>query len=323
MVAAGYILMAITCLVQQIFVENNSITTTQIIFLICNAVDSTLFVYGLTRMVDSVFLTSRRVIVESIYTIVVSIPLVVAAIYGGDEPQAKHVIYTLTICSIIIFLKQIFNYTTFRRHYLKAKAQLDNFYSSDMSGHLEWVNKSFVLFSALMALALICCTIPHFWVIVALIFIIWAVFLYIFISTINYAPRIMIIEEAFVDNNIAHDRESMPDNDGLIPIFSSLDRWVEQEGYLASGITISEVAMATGTNRNKISLHLNTYLNLNFREWITKLRLEKAKQLLEENPETSISDIAQQVSISNRSNFDKMFKKAYGLSPAIYRAKQR
>lgn len=336
LIAAGYLLLALACFIQAAFLQDESINTTQVVFLISNACDTSLFALGLTKMVDISFITRRRIIKEVGFIAIITGVLLTSYIYDDNSPSLTMQIVFLC-CVGAIFIKQIFNYVAFGRRYLSAKMQLDNYYSSNMGVHLDWVNSSFALFSTLMVIALVGCTIPYFWVITTLILIIWSSFLYIFINTINYAPQIMSIERVLEENEIQGicalpiptgspaktEEPQIPgmNTPGKVPVFAALDKWILEERYLHSGITIEEVAAYIGTNRNKISLHLNTYLNLSFREWITKLRIEKARQLLLENPELPIAEIGARVAIPNRSNFDKMFKKFVGDSPATYRSK--
>lgn len=341
LIAAGYLLLALACFVQFAFLQDESINTTQVVFLISNACDTSLFALGLTKMVDMSFITRRRVLFEIGFVSLISAILIGVYVYDENSPSLTMQI-TFLCCVGALFIKQIFNYIHFGKRYLSAKMQLDNYYSNNVGVHLDWVNGSFALFSTLMVIALVGCTIPYFWVIIALILIIWGSFLYIFINTINYAPKIMIIERVLEANEMLAETTShslqdttlSPDKSGVvspgnmipappagkIPVFAALDKWIGEELYLNPGVTIEEVAARIGTNRNKISLHLNTYLNMSFREWITKLRIEKARQLLLEKPDLTITEIGTLVSIPNRSNFDKMFKKLVGESPATYRS---
>jgi AraC-like DNA-binding protein len=58
--------------------------------------------------------------------------------------------------------------------------------------------------------------------------------------------------------------------------------------------------------------------NLSFGEYIRKLRIEKAIQLLKE-PEYSLSEIAYLTGFSDQSHFNRIFKKHTGMQPSIYK----
>lgn len=50
--------------------------------------------------------------------------------------------------------------------------------------------------------------------------------------------------------------------------------------------------------------------------YLIRIRLEKARELLEKKPELSISDVAERVGYEDVYHFSKLFKKTYGVSPS-------
>lgn len=54
--------------------------------------------------------------------------------------------------------------------------------------------------------------------------------------------------------------------------------------------------------------------------YLINLRLEKARELLEEDSSASIQDIAEKVGYEDVSHFSKSFKKHYGIAPTKYRS---
>ena len=57
---------------------------------------------------------------------------------------------------------------------------------------------------------------------------------------------------------------------------------------------------------------------MNYSDYLTSLRLQKAKTLLKE-PNLSIQEIAEQSGYTDYFYFTKVFKKAEGISPSKYR----
>lgn len=55
--------------------------------------------------------------------------------------------------------------------------------------------------------------------------------------------------------------------------------------------------------------------------YLISLRMNKARQLLDENPECSIQSVASAVGYEDAYHFSKLFKKYYGLSPLHYKAR--
>lgn len=61
-------------------------------------------------------------------------------------------------------------------------------------------------------------------------------------------------------------------------------------------------------------------LNMSIKEYITRIRIEKAVELMKKR-ELTINDIMKEVGINSRSYFSKSFKKIIGVTPGVYRNK--
>ena len=55
--------------------------------------------------------------------------------------------------------------------------------------------------------------------------------------------------------------------------------------------------------------------------YLIRLRMKKAGELLEEDPTLSIQTVAAAVGYEDAYHFSKLFKKYYGLSPLYYKAR--
>ena len=62
---------------------------------------------------------------------------------------------------------------------------------------------------------------------------------------------------------------------------------------------------------------------LTFREWITSLRLEYAKNILKEHPEINIQKLAESSGFLSHSNFIKLFSEKEGCTPAKWKKSNR
>ena len=58
------------------------------------------------------------------------------------------------------------------------------------------------------------------------------------------------------------------------------------------------------------------------KEYITRIRIEKAKNLME-NPSLSIADIAEMTGFTSQSYFSTAFKSQTGMTPSQYRQKDK
>ncbi len=99
----------------------------------------------------------------------------------------------------------------------------------------------------------------------------------------------------------------------------ALDKWVEEKGYRRSHRTVNETAGELGTDGVQLHQYFQERMHVDFRTWRTRLRLQEAKQLLLEEPETTAAEIARRVGFSNRSNFSRQFLADTGLTPAQWR----
>lgn len=57
-------------------------------------------------------------------------------------------------------------------------------------------------------------------------------------------------------------------------------------------------------------------------DYLIRLRMEKAKALLEEDPSQSIQEVAAGVGYEDAYHFSKLFKKRYGISPSQMKFKK-
>jgi len=93
-------------------------------------------------------------------------------------------------------------------------------------------------------------------------------------------------------------------------------------GSLAS-ISLKGVSEAMQLNPTYLSREFATHFdNLTFGEYIRKLRIDKALQLLDQ-PSYSLLDIAYLTGFSDQSHFTRVFKKIVGQSPSVYRKEQQ
>ena len=98
-------------------------------------------------------------------------------------------------------------------------------------------------------------------------------------------------------------------------IARQLDEWVERKGFTAGGLTIADVARDTATNRTYISAYIGSRYSISFREWVNRLRLGYAKELITANPDMPMAEVAQKAGYLSMSYFTKTFKQAEGVTP--------
>lgn len=102
-------------------------------------------------------------------------------------------------------------------------------------------------------------------------------------------------------------------------IIEKVDNWIKTDGYVQKGLTIKELSEILHTNRTYLSAYIKTTYKMTFREWITGLRLEYAKNILKEHPEINVQKLAEASGFLSRSNFIKSFADKEGCTPAKWR----
>lgn len=106
-----------------------------------------------------------------------------------------------------------------------------------------------------------------------------------------------------------------------IPQYASVIRtWLEKERpYLDRSFRLVDVATVVPLNRTYLSRIFNEGLGESFSDMISRLRMDEAKRLLAESPETPIAEIAERCGFASHSSFHRAFVRYEGIKPGDYR----
>lgn len=99
-----------------------------------------------------------------------------------------------------------------------------------------------------------------------------------------------------------------------------INEWKEEKLYLTDQITINDIAERLGTDRRYLSRFINERYGINFSRWISEMRIEEAKLLMEQKPDEGLEWVALQTGFSSLSYFSKVFSQVVGVSPKKWRA---
>ena len=154
---------------------------------------------------------------------------------------------------------------------------------------------------------------------------------YLFYSYQNYLLFYEQVENAF-EQDIQSEEELLTNSETEHEIVSEkevprsytefierVDNWIKTDGYIQQGLTIKELSEILYTNRTYLSAYIKTTYKMTFREWITSLRLEYAKNILKEHPEINIQKLAESSGFLSRSNFIKSFTEKEGCTPGKWK----
>ncbi|MCJ8008836.1 response regulator [Lederbergia wuyishanensis] len=111
---------------------------------------------------------------------------------------------------------------------------------------------------------------------------------------------------------IIHQEIKEPSQSNMQKLLDYIDQ------YYAEPISLSSLAEHFHFNPSYLSSYFSTHHSIGFNEYLTHIRIEKAKEYLQ-NQKISISEISGLVGYSDHSYFCKVFKKMTGMSPSKYR----
>jgi YesN/AraC family two-component response regulator len=107
-------------------------------------------------------------------------------------------------------------------------------------------------------------------------------------------------------------------NNAEPPMITRAKEYIKQNH--AEELSLSHVAKAVNTSTFYFCKMFKKGTGLNFTEYVSRVRIENAKNLLL-NPNLRISEIAYQVGFQSLTHFNRVFKKVAGESPTEYRVK--
>ena len=214
--------------------------------------------------------------------------------------------------------------------YRRAVRIFDDTHADDIGAYIEWLS----IFTYWALIFGVGCGLLTFlpdkyvfiWILSSIPF-----YSYLFYSYQNYLLFYEQVENAF-EQDIQSEEELLTDTQtgpeivseeevsvSYTEIIEKVDNWIKTDGYVQQGLTIKELSEILHTNRTYLSAYIKTTYKMTFREWITGLRLEYAKNILKEHPEINVQKLAEASGFLSRSNFIKSFADKEGCTPAKWR----
>lgn len=290
-----------------------------------------LFSSALIMLLDCFYITKRRVWTHIILWIIFSTlsGVVVFLVPSG-------IIQKISLFALAVWLV-VFGVVLARRvivAYRRAIRIFNETQADDIGAYIEWLS----IFTYWAVIFGVGCGLLTFlpdkyvfiWILSSIPF-----YSYLFYSYQNYLLFYEQVENAF-EQDIQSEEELLT-NSGTEPemvseeeipvsytgIIEKVDYWIKTDGYVKQGLTIKELSEILHTNRTYLSAYIKTTYKMTFREWITGLRLEYAKNILKEHPEINIQKLAESSGFLSRSNFIKLFSEKEGCTPAKWKKANR
>ena len=101
-------------------------------------------------------------------------------------------------------------------------------------------------------------------------------------------------------------------------VVEAMERYLRE--HYSEHITNQTLGVVFGYVPSYISMMFRRKYRVSPSEYLTEIRLEHAKRLIQEHPEMLIREVAEQVGFKSQHHFSRIFKKAEGVWPTGYRA---
>lgn len=305
---------------------NSSILMNMSTYFLCYS----LFSSALIMLLDRFYITKRRVWTHIILWIIFSTFSGVVLFLLPSGIMQKISLFALAVWLIA------FGVVLARRvivAYRRAIRIFNETQADDIGAYIEWLS-IFTYWAVIFGVGCGLLTfLPdryvYIWVLSSIPF-----YCYLFHCYQNYLLFYEQVENAF-EQDIQSEEELLT-NSGIEPemvseevpesyteFIEKVDNWIKTDGYVQQGLTIKELSKILYTNRTYLSAYIKTTYKMTFREWITSLRLEHAKNILKEHPEINIQKLAESSGFLSQSNFIKLFSEKEGCTPAKWKKSNR
>lgn len=284
-----------------------------------------LFSSALTTLLDRFYISRRRLRTHLSMWLLFSACSCVVLLGMPDSLSQKIGLFVLAAWLVAYGL-----FLSFRllRTYRKAVRLFDDTHSDDYGAYIRWLS-IFTYWAVGFGVACALLTfLPDRWVYVWILSSV-PFYIYLYCCYQNYLLFYEQVEEVIEDGM---DAEQMPtENEPHSPsaasqeesyydeIAAGIEKWTEAEGYLRPRITIKDLADVLHTNRTYLSRYINTVYGMTYREWITGLRMEYAKQRMLRFPEQKMAEVSEACGFLSLSHFMKAFKEREDCSPSRWK----
>ena len=302
---------------------NSSILMNMSTYFLCYS----LFSSALIMLLDRFYITKRRVWTHIILWIIFSTLSGVVLFLLPSGIMQKFSLFALAawlvVFGVVLARRVIIAYRRAIRIFNETQAD-------DIGAYIEWLS----IFTYWALIFGVGCGLLTFlpdeyvfiWILSSIPF-----YSYLFYSYQNYLLFYEQVEKAF-EQDIQSEEELLTNSEteheivfekevprSYTEFIERVDNWIKTDGYVQQGLTIKELSKILYTNRTYLSAYIKTTYKMTFREWITSLRLEYAKNILKEHPEINIQKLAESSGFLSRSNFIKLFTEKEGCTPAKWK----
>lgn len=260
----------------------------------------------------------ERLIWLGISLVVIACLAIAVATDGHPMAQLSDRVLKTEICMSVVYAAMQIYYCVLQfREIRRMQAVVEDYYDRERQGLTRWmkhaigVNGLLAVFVPLLIFGpnplIVIFSLSFFWG----IFMMWFSFTRYFTS--NAMSRVREAEES------ANTTTATPAPEVMQHISSAVDHWLAKGGHLKAGITSPVAAEAMNIPRYQLTAWVKATGHKSFTRWITALRIEEAKSVLQQHPDWTNEAVADHCGF-NRTHFQKIFKQETGVAPSEYAA---
>lgn len=219
------------------------------------------------------------------------VALAVFSLIGGNT-LSEHVVLVKTLVFLCALLPIVWLFTLLRGLVIRMKAMVD---SKEDEKILLFARKTLwacIIVDLFLAMPLFYC---NTWVIT---------FLYIVLNVADVWLLVLALKPYF---------EKVLKIPSL-PQFDMSD-WLGNKAYCEKGVTLESLATEFCTNSKYLSKYIHYTYGMEFRNWVSSLRLQEAKNLILSKEQHNLTEVAEAVGLSGASSLTKLFQKYEGMTP--------
>lgn len=99
-----------------------------------------------------------------------------------------------------------------------------------------------------------------------------------------------------------------------------MDELHGSKSYLHQQFSLNDLARVLGTNETYVSRAINQHLGKNFNTLINQIRIEHAKNLIQQSQPIKLADVMYDSGFSSKASFNRSFKQFSGMTPTQYQS---
>lgn len=228
------------------------------------------------------------------------------------------------ICAVLYALMQLCYTYVQQAEMRKMNRSLRDYYDHDMAFQLLWMRVSIWFLTAMAVFVPIAIFISGFPLLIFSLTFLGGLY-YLVHSFKYYVITKRAVKVMTAQLNAAE--TGMDEDDAKAPAISEEERqrvdglvkkWMDTGKYLHGGITMPTVAAELHVTQPLLRAWYRAEGYESYPDWMQRMRIDHAKELMDEHPEWSLETIAEQCGFSSRNYFHKVFQKTTAMTPAQY-----